>query len=204
MQTESGNDCVLILGLGNPGDEYYETRHNIGFMVVDAFARRHAERGFEPDVNFHQTIARYMQRDVLLAKPMTYMNASGEAVEVLVDRYRPAPERLMIVYDDVDLPLGAIRLRKQGGSGGHRGMESVITHLGTLSIPRLRCGIGAPPDDMDTADYVLSPFEPEEEEIARDMVERAVVALESWIESGIEKTMALYNYSASNQQDSSQ
>ncbi len=110
----------------------------------------------------------------------------------------------MVVYDDVDLPLGAIRLRKHGGSGGHRGMASIIEHLGTLSIPRLRCGIGTPPAGLDTADYVLSPFEPEEEDTVRDMVDRAVSALESWIASGIEKTMAAYNYSASNQQDSSQ
>jgi len=172
-------------------------------MVVDAFARRHAAQDFQPDVNFYRTIARYNERDVLLAKPMTYMNASGEAMEVLARRYRPAPDQIMVVYDDVDLPLGAIRLRKQGGSGGHRGMESVIAHLGTLAIPRLRCGIGAPPEGMDTADYVLSPFAPEEENTARDMVDRAVSALESWIASGIEKTMAAYNYSASNQQDSS-
>jgi PTH1 family peptidyl-tRNA hydrolase len=130
---------------------------------------------------------------VILAKPRTFMNESGRAVVPLARFYKVSSELLMVVYDDLDLPLGAVRLRPGGGSGGHKGMRSIIEHLGTQDFPRLRIGIGRPPGRMDPADYVLQDFSMEEEPLLEETLDLAVAAIELWTEEGIEAAMNQYN-----------
>ncbi len=183
----------VVVGLGNPGKEYERDRHNIGFMVVDAFARKH---GFEfRRRKFRSTLAegRFGPEKLLLSKPLTFMNLSGEAVAPLVAFYKLPSESLLVVADDLDIPLGEIRLRPKGGSGGHNGLKSIIDHLGTREFPRLRIGIGRPPAGVDPADYVLQPFSPEEIPVVELVVERAVGAIETWILRGIETAMNEFN-----------
>lgn len=183
----------LIVGLGNPGPQYARHRHNVGFQVVDLLAVRHG-------LNFGRTQHRALVaqgaiagRRVLLAKPQTYMNESGRAVAPLARFYKVAPEEIMVVSDDLDLPQGAIRLRPQGGSGGHKGMHSIIAHLGTADFPRLRVGIGRPPGQMDPADYVLQDFRPEEEREMAIVRQEAADAIEVWLQEGLPAAMNRYN-----------
>ncbi len=183
----------VVVGLGNPGKEYERDRHNIGFVVVDAFARKH---GFEfRRRKFRSTLAegRFGSEKLLLSKPLTFMNLSGEAVAPLAAFYKLPSESLLVVADDLDIPLGEIRLRPKGGSGGHNGLKSIIDHLGTREFPRLRIGIGRPPAGVDPADYVLQPFSPEEIPVVELVVERAVGAIETWILRGIETAMNEFN-----------
>ena len=183
----------VVVGLGNPGKEYERDRHNIGFMVVDAFARKH---GFEfRRRKFRSALAegRFGSGKLLLSKPLTFMNLSGEAVAPLAAFYKLPSESLLVVADDLDIPLGEIRLRPKGGSGGHNGLKSIIEHLGTREFPRLRIGIGRPPAGVDPADYVLQPFSPEEVPVVDLVVERAVEAIETWILRGIETAMNEFN-----------
>ncbi len=176
----------LIVGLGNPGPEYAGTRHNIGFRIVDILARRWGgkftplEEALVAPVSIHGV-------PVVLAKPQTFMNLSGRAVGPLVRRLGLAFNQVMVVYDDMDLPFGTLRMRARGGHAGHKGMRSVLEALETQDIPRLRFGIGRPPGNMDPADFVLSPFDPEEREMLPDLLERAVRALEIWVEEGFQK-----------------
>jgi len=184
----------LIVGLGNPGDEYAGHRHNAGFRVVDALAQAHGLT-FARDKGAHARLARGRIGDslVLLAKPQTFMNLSGRAVGRLARRYEIPPECLLVVYDDLDLPLGRLRLRAEGGSGGHKGMRSIIDHLGRQDFPRLRVGIDRPPARVDPADYVLQPFTAGERALFAGVVARAVAAVECWLEAGIEAAMERYN-----------
>ncbi|RKQ85631.1 aminoacyl-tRNA hydrolase [Brockia lithotrophica] len=162
----------LIVGLGNPGKAYEATRHNVGFWVIDALAGALRLRGFrwrdayvyEADVDG--------ERRVFL-KPLTYMNLSGKAVRAAAEAYKIPPGEVLVVLDDLALPLGRLRLRPRGSSGGHRGLASVLEALGTEEVPRLRVGIGSPPPGVDAADFVLSPFLPEEEETIAAAVEAA-------------------------------
>ncbi|MFQ5341586.1 MAG: aminoacyl-tRNA hydrolase [Anaerolineae bacterium] len=183
----------LIVGLGNPGPEYARHRHNIGFQVVNALAEAH---GLTFDKLQHK--ARVASgliggEAVVLARPLTYMNRSGESVGPLVRSHHVPHSDLLVVYDDLDLPLGTLRLRLKGGSGGHRGMRSIIQRLGAEDFPRLRIGIGRPPAGVDPADYVLSPFTEDELPVAVDVRERAVAAIEYWLDQGIEAAMTQYN-----------
>ncbi len=176
----------LIVGLGNPGPEYAGTRHNIGFRIVDVLARRWSgkfvpmEEALVASVSIHGV-------PVILAKPQTFMNLSGRAVGPLVRRLGLSFDRVMVVYDDMDLPFGTLRMRAKGSHAGHKGMRSVLETLGSQEVPRLRFGIGRPPGNMDPADFVLSPFEPEEKEMLPELLERAVRALEIWVEEGFSK-----------------
>ena len=188
----------MVVGLGNPGPEYSRSRHNIGFQVTDLLAQRH---GMEFD--------RYQKRSrlaigrvrtpagsaprALLAKPMTYMNASGEAVAPLAAFYKIAPADIIVIFDDLDLPVGRIRLRPGGGSGGHKGMLSIIKHLGSEAFPRLRIGIGRPPGQMDPAAYVLRPFSTDQEAEMTFVRIRAAEAVEAWLAFGIEAAMNQFN-----------
>lgn len=185
---------VLVVGLGNPGDEYATHRHNIGFMVVDALARAHG-LSFSRQKRAKARVAegRFLGRAVLLAKPQTFMNLSGKAVSRLSRTYEIPPERIMVVYDDLDLPLGRLRLRPEGGSGGHKGMRSIIDLLGTQSFPRLRVGIDRPSDNMDPADYVLRPFDVEQRPFVKEVVAQAVAAIECWLTEGILVAMDRHN-----------
>jgi len=184
----------LVVGLGNPGRTYQDTRHNIGFRCVDAFARVHG-LSYEGKKRSKALVAEGIVagRRVLVAKPQTYMNLSGSAVQGLAAYYRIAPERILVVYDDLDLPTGTLRIRPKGGSGGHGGMRDIITRLGTQNFPRIRVGIGRPPDRMDPANYVLQRFSAAEERLIANTVERAAGAIEMWLRDGIDAAMNHYN-----------
>jgi PTH1 family peptidyl-tRNA hydrolase len=182
----------IVLGLGNPGAEYAHTRHNIGFDVIGILASRHHIR-----LNFCRDHARYglgMIADVpvLLAKPMTYMNRSGEAARALLQRYPIDTSHLLVVVDDVALPLGRIRIRPSGSDGGHNGLESIIQCLGTQAFPRVRVGIGSPPPGQ-MVEYVLSRFSPQEQPIIDEALQRAADAVEAIIAEGVQAAMNRFN-----------
>ena len=187
------SERYLIVGLGNPGKQYAQNRHNAGWMVLDELARRHG-------LNFDKTEKKALTasgqiggRPVLLAKPQTYMNVSGEAVRGLVDFYKMDLARILLVHDDLDLPLGTLRLRKSGGAGGQNGMKSVIQHLGTRDFDRLRFGIGRPPGKMQPVDYVLQDFKGDDAILAREVADKAADAAEVWLREGIETAMTAFN-----------
>ena len=183
----------LIIGLGNPGREYAQTRHNAGFLLVDALAARLGVRFRRLQFKALTTDARYGDAKIILAKPQTYMNLSGQAVGPLLRFYKIPPERLLVAYDDLDLPLGTVRLRPKGGHGGHKGMRSIIERLGTQEFPRLRLGIGRPPGRMDAADYVLQPFAPAELEAMSITFDRGVEGIFRWLDEGLEAAMNFVN-----------
>jgi PTH1 family peptidyl-tRNA hydrolase len=185
---------ALIVGLGNPGAGYSAHRHNVGFHVVDAVARSHG-LAFSRDKGARARVAegRFGDRRVILAKPQTFMNSSGQAVRRLSRSRGIPPESILVVYDDLDLPLGRLRLRAEGGSGGHQGMRSIIEALGTQDFARLRVGIDRPPGSMDPADYVLHPFDREQKPIVADAVRRAAAAVEVWLSAGIVVAMDEFN-----------
>ncbi len=194
VPTDSTTPALLVVGLGNPGAEYSAHRHNIGFRVVDTLARAHGltfsrQKGAKARV----ALGQIGKRRVLLAKPETYMNMSGRAVSRLRRPFDIAPERILVVYDDLDLPLGRLRLRPEGGSGGHKGMHSIIHSLGTQGFPRLRIGIGRPPGRLDPADFVLRPFSRDEESSLEEVLEAASAAIECWIVDGITVAMDRFN-----------
>jgi PTH1 family peptidyl-tRNA hydrolase len=182
----------LIVGLGNPGRRYQGTRHNIGARVIDTLARRHhvalREEGSADVGALTLDGAR-----VLLARPQTYVNVSGTAVADLRRRHRLPLENLLVAFDDLDLPVGQIRLRAKGGHGGHNGMRSIIEALGSEEFARLRVGIARPPEGVDPADYVLSRFSKEEQVQLDEAVERAADAVEAFVRRGIEAAMSAFN-----------
>lgn len=186
----------LIVGLGNPGRRYQGTRHNIGARVIETLARRHRvtlrEEGWA-DVG---ALTLHGAR-VLFARPQTYVNVSGTAVADLRRRHRLPLENLLVVFDDLDLPVGQIRLRAKGGHGGHNGMRSIVEALGSEEFPRLRVGIGRPREDVDPADYVLSRFSKGEQAQMDEAVERAADAVEAYVRRGIEAAMSAFNLRAS-------
>lgn len=182
----------IIAGLGNPGQEYRDTRHNIGFMVIDELARRWAISTWKNRKD--ALVAECRQEEtVLLVKPQTYMNLSGVAVGELARWYKVPEEDVVVIFDDMDLPTGKLRLRMKGGSGGHRGVESLLTHLSRNSFPRIRVGIGRPPEGWQVVDYVLSSFTKDEQPLLKAVVEEAAGAAESIVKYGINKAMNLYN-----------
>lgn len=192
----SGEDASgrkLICGLGNPGVDYAETRHNAGYMVVERLRGACGGSWRRFDSLAQVCSVEIGGVPVLLVQPLTYMNSSGRALQPLVRRWGIPPESLLVVSDDLDLPLGAIRLRPGGSSGGHRGIQSVIECLGTQQFPRLRIGIGRPPEGVDAADYVLSPFSPEEKGRLEEILELAAEAAACWAVEGIEAAMSRYN-----------
>jgi peptidyl-tRNA hydrolase, PTH1 family len=183
----------VIAGLGNPGSEYATTRHNAGFMLVDRLAGRQG-RSFQKDLRRSLT-CRFEYRGVqlLLAKPKTYMNLSGTALREILHRYPANFSDLLIVYDDIALPLGKIRLRATGSSGGHRGMQSVIEALGSIEIPRLRIGVSTGEPPADCRDYVLSSFNRSEQQILEETLERAADAVETFVTDGMDRAMSQFN-----------
>ena len=182
----------LIVGLGNPGSRYRLTRHNLGFMVVDALAERwHISVGgkrHEAELGTGEVAS----TRVVLAKPQTFMNASGESVAKLRRLHRLDPADILAIFDDLDLPLGRIRLRAEGGAGGHNGVASLISVLGK-GFPRLRVGIGRPPGGADPVAYVLEPFAASERPLVEDAVGRAADGAESWLTQGLDPTMNVVN-----------
>jgi peptidyl-tRNA hydrolase, PTH1 family len=183
----------LIIGLGNPGKDYADTRHNIGFMALDSFAKETNCSFKKSKFMAHVAEARVARQSVILAKPTTYMNNSGQAVSAIVNYYKIADENILIVYDDADLPLGKMRLREKGGSGGHRGMASIISHLSTQNMPRLRLGISSEYGRDKMSNFVLSSFAKNEQESVADMVNKTCNAIEQFIIYDIEKVMNVVN-----------
>lgn len=183
----------LIVGLGNPGRNFKGTRHNVGFEVVDKLATKYRIK-WRRRRRFRSSVGEgiILGEKVLLAKPLTFVNLSGEAISLLLKRRGVKVEDLVVVYDDADLPLGTLRLREKGGSGGHKGMLSIISSLHSRDFPRLRIGIGRH-TNRELEEYVLEPFTEEERAIVQDMLEKAVGALEAIIEEGLEKAMNKVN-----------
>ena len=184
-------DIDLVLGLGNPGPRYAETRHNVGFRVVEELARRHPVGGWERYLLCEIGTLGIGDR-VIAAKPMTYMNLSGAALSWLLTRFSLTPDRVLVVVDDLDLQLGRLRLRKHGGPGTHNGLRDLSSAVGT-GFPRLRVGVRGEEPWSDLAAWVTSPFEPEEVEPARQAVIRATDAVEAVIERGLDAAMNEFN-----------
>lgn len=183
----------VIIGLGNPGAEYRRTRHNVGFWVVDRLAERW---GVSLSRNaFLSSIGETFQQEekVMLVQPQTYMNRSGEAAARMRDFYHLAATDFVVTHDDLDLPLGRIRVKRGGSGGGNRGVASVIAGLGSKDFSRVKVGIGRPSEGMDPVNFVLQPFTPLEEAFILPAVERAAEAIEILLVDGLEKAMALFN-----------
>jgi PTH1 family peptidyl-tRNA hydrolase len=186
-------DRFLIVGLGNPGRGYGDSRHNIGFRCVSELARAHGLTFSRRQNKALVADGRIAERKVLLAKPQTFMNASGQSVAGLVRFYRFPLARVLVIFDDLDLPLGTLRIRKGGGAGGHKGMRDIIQRLGADTFPRLRVGIGRPPGRMDPIDYVLQDFGKDELSLVREVCERTMRAVETWLAEGLEIAMTRHN-----------
>jgi len=184
----------LVVGLGNPGSKYVETRHNAGWHFFDVFTRQH------PQFQFDESRSKgLMARGELagvkigLVKPQTYMNLSGEAVGPIARFYKISAQNILVAFDDLDLPVADLRIRPKGGAGGHKGMQSIIQHLGTTDFPRFRLGIGRPPGQMPVEAYVLQKFKPEEWTAMTQTYERAVEALKVILREGLETAMNQFN-----------
>lgn len=193
----------MIVGLGNPGREYRDTRHNIGFMVLDEIARRHnltfaMAPSQVPDAF---VVKQYGAVPWLMAKPLTYMNRSGDAVSALARYYDIAAADLLVVYDDIDLPFTKLRARARGSAGTHNGMRSVVERLGTTEFPRLRLGVGRGDTRRNLADHVLAKFEVDEQSDLEEFVARAADAAEMFAADGILKVMNVYNAEAADSAD---
>jgi peptidyl-tRNA hydrolase, PTH1 family len=183
----------LIAGLGNPGRRYENNRHNVGFMLVNRLSGKLGESFGKVETKALVCKATYQSERIILVKPQTYMNNSGVSVGSLVRFYQVPFENLLVTYDDVDLPLGVLRLRPFGGSGGQKGMQSIIQRLGTDEFPRLRIGTGRPPGRMEAADYVLQDFPAQEMELLNNTLDLGVQAVLTFVQDGLEKAMNLYN-----------
>ena len=190
---EAARDVYLIVGLGNPGREYRETRHNIGFMVVDKFAESHAIKLGKVQSKAIIGSGGFGENKIILAKPQTFMNLSGQAVVSLARFYKVQHDHIVIIHDDVDLPFASLRMRPGGGSAGQKGVASIIQLLGTQDFPRLRMGIGRPPGQMDAAAYVLQAFSRSEIEFLPPLMEKAVNAINCFLTDGLESAMNRFN-----------
>lgn len=183
----------IIIGLGNPTEKYQATRHNIGW---DAITRISDDYGIPLNQKRHKALcgSGYIEgQKVVLAQPLTYMNLSGESVRALVDFYKVSTEDIIVIYDDISLDVGQLRVRKKGSAGGHNGIKSIISHLGTEEIPRIKVGVGNKPKDWDLADYVLSRFKNEEEATIREALKDTSDACRMILTDGMEATMNKYN-----------
>lgn len=183
----------LLIGLGNPGREYQHNRHNFGFMLIDRLAVRLNARGLKVQSKAIVTTTTYEDRRLILAKPQTYMNLSGQSAQGLLNFYKLPMENMLIAHDDLDLPFGTIRMRPGGGPGGQRGVASTIERLGTKDFARLRLGIGRPPGRMDPSAYVLQDFSRDEIKILSELLDRAADATLEFVLHGLDKAMNKYN-----------
>jgi len=182
----------LILGLGNPGEHYRRTRHNAGFWALEELARRHRV-AFKTKRGYELAQTNLEGEELILARPLTFMNLSGKAVRKLKRKFAVSPQGVLVIHDDIDLKPGVIRVRKGGSSAGHLGLESVIEALGTRDFIRIRVGVGRPPQGMDPAKYVLAEMKGAELEEFLSWCERAASAAEAVVTKGLEKAMNLYN-----------
>ncbi len=193
MISREGQAMYIIAGLGNPGTRYQSTRHNTGFYVLDLFARAH---GIKINKTKHKALlgeGRIGSEKVVLAKPRTFMNQSGESILLLKQWYHTEEDHILVIYDDIDLDPGVLRIRASGSAGTHNGMRSVLHYLQTENFPRIRIGIGRPPADWDLADYVLSRFPEEEAGLVKEACDRAVKGVECILTQGTETAMSRYN-----------
>jgi PTH1 family peptidyl-tRNA hydrolase len=188
-------NLYLIVGLGNPGTEYALTRHNVGFMAVERLAKlRQANWTYEKKFNARLSRLKIEDRPSILCEPQTYMNLSGVAVQAITDYYKISVDRLLVVVDDADLPIGEIRMRAEGSSGGHHGLESIEQHLATRGYARLRIGIGRQASGArEITDYVLGRYGPNEIELLNLILGRVVGQIESWLAFGIQRAMNEFN-----------
>ena len=192
-QKNGGVDWLLVC-LGNPGDQYENTRHNVGFQVADAVAERHNVPIQRLKFRALTNTITVGEKKVLLMKPVTYMNLSGEAVHEAASFYKVPPERILVVSDEVALAPGKIRVRRSGSAGGHNGLKNIIAHLGTDQFPRIRVGVGQKPHpDYDMADWVVGKFQGEDKKAVEEAVKRAADAAECLIQEGVDKAMNRYN-----------
>jgi len=183
----------MIVGLGNPGPEYKDTRHNIGFKVLDLLSRELGVRLENRRFQSRNTRTRLEGKDIIFFCPMTYMNLSGNAVRLCADYYKIDREHILVVHDDLDLPVGRIKVARQGGAGGHKGVKSIIDHLGGRGFPRIRIGIGRPRYNESTEDFVLSPFYKDQKETIEAMIQTAVNACRLAISDSVEYAMNQIN-----------
>jgi PTH1 family peptidyl-tRNA hydrolase len=183
----------LIAGLGNPGRNYRENRHNVGFMCVDHLAERWSVPLTKTQSKALVAATQFENQNIILAKPQTYMNNVGQSIAAIVRFYKVDPSRVLIIYDDLDLPAGQVRMRPFGGSGGHRGMRSIIERMGTSEFPRLRIGIGRPQGRMDPADYVLQDFNDDEKVVMEIALRHCHDCITQFLTDGIEAAMTYCN-----------
>ncbi len=184
------SEVSIVCGLGNPGPQYRSNRHNLGFMALDALSRRHSLSWRRAAGPAQIALWRAAGRGVMLVKPLTYMNESGAA---LAKHRGSSSGEMLVVCDDLNLPLGALRIRPRGGGGGHKGLESIIARFGTADFPRMRLGVGSAPAGIDWVEFVLSDFPPEEREAAAALVETAADAIETAVRQGLDAAMRRYN-----------
>ena len=189
----SGCDWMIV-GLGNPGREYEKTRHNVGFRVTDLVSGQLKTKIDRLKFQALTRLVNYNGMKVLLVQPQTYMNASGAAVSALASYYKVKPERILVIFDDISLPVGRIRVRKDGSAGGHNGIKSIIQSLGTDQFPRVKVGVGAKPHpDYDVADWVLSKFSAQEEKDLAPALDHAAQAALMVLDQGTEKAASAFN-----------
>lgn len=191
----------LIVGLGNPGRQYQNTRHNLGFVTVDAIADENKISVSKEKWNAVYGKGEIEEEEIILAKPLTFMNLSGESVAPMMHWFKMEPKDLIVVYDDIHLPLGQLRIRERGSEGGHNGLSSIITYIGTQEFIRVRMGVDEPPPGYDQADYVLSRFTKAEMKIVEDMVQDAKEAVKTLVVSGTAKAMNLFNKRKKDEQE---
>ena len=183
----------MIVGLGNPGPEYAKTRHNVGFMAIEEIKKSGSFPLERAKFQAMITKGKLEGEEVLLVRPMTYMNNSGIAVRAVMDFYKLTPRDVVIIYDDTDLDTAAVRIRQRGSSGSHNGMKSIVQHLGTEDFPRIRIGIGKRPAEWDLADYVLSTFPPEEMAKIQEALETTSDAVKTLVKGGVDLAMNRFN-----------
>jgi len=186
-------NTFLLIGLGNPGREYRDNRHNVGFMLIDRITVRLNARGMKVQSKAIVLNTIYEERKLILAKPQTFMNLSGQSVQGLAHFYKVPLTNVMILSDDLDIPFGTIRIRASGGPGGQRGMASIIEKLGTKDFPRLRIGIGRPPGRMDPAAYVLQNFSRDEMQTLSEVLDHGTEAVFAFVTHGLNKAMNEFN-----------
>lgn len=183
----------IIAGLGNPGAEYAHTKHNVGFMLMDALAKRLNAPAWKEDFFSSVTEVRIGGEKVFLVKPLTYMNNSGEALGPMLSYYKMDADDLVVAHDDMDIPTGMVRIRKKGSSGGHNGIKSILAHVGSEDFPRVRIGIGRPPAGWTVVNHVLAPFQAEDAPKIREAITYLLPAMESIVTDGVDFAMNRYN-----------
>lgn len=193
VQSSRRQGPFLIAGLGNPGRKFEHNRHNVGFMLLNRLAQKLDQTFSQVESKALIVKTVYQDERLLLVKPQTYMNDSGKAISTLVHFYQVPLENLLVAYDDVDLPLGTLRIRPFGGSAGQKGMQSIIERLGTEEFPRLRIGTGRPPGKKEAAQYVLQNFRPAERDLLDETLSRAMEAVLVFLQYGLDRAMNSYN-----------